>query len=199
MRAAFSALPASRRERGAIDARVAQHDVVVLLGEPQRFGEREGEDAAVTRKFQRGIQHLAHPDRLRCDADRHATRAHDEVERIVAERVDVDRGDRTREARDGRGARTPVRLGTRPGLGRRHRRRGEQIEAHGWLLRTGGTSLERDRVSPVRGRGVMIPPGAIHPEAPRHPDGAAGCARCRVPADPSRDCAARSTARAASP
>ena len=85
-RAAARSSAASAAMRGAVDARVAEHDVVVGLGEPQRLGQREGEDARDTRERERRVDDLADADRLARDADRDAARADDHVEGVVAQR-----------------------------------------------------------------------------------------------------------------
>ena len=90
-----------RGDRSAVDARVAEHDVVVRLGEPQRLGKGEGEDAVVARERERRVDDLAHAHRLARDADRHAAGADDHVERVVAQRGEVQRRDRARHAGDG--------------------------------------------------------------------------------------------------
>ena len=76
-RAAARSSAASAAMRRAVGARVPQHDVFVRLGEPQRLGQREREDAAVPGQRERRVDDLAHADRLARDADRHAARPHE--------------------------------------------------------------------------------------------------------------------------
>ncbi len=104
-------------KRGAVDTRVAQDHVVMRLGEPERLGEREGEDAAVSGKRERRVDDLADADRLARDADRHAAGADGHVEGVVAQSSQIHGGDRSGDVGDSGRHRGPVLRGARPWRG----------------------------------------------------------------------------------
>ena len=78
-RDASSSSAASRRERGPVDGRVADHDVVDVAGQPERLRQREREDARVTRQREHPADHLAAAYRLAGHPDRRAGGAADQV------------------------------------------------------------------------------------------------------------------------
>jgi hypothetical protein len=83
-----------RAQGGTIDRGVGDDEVLVpVAGQPQRLGQREGEDPAQAR-LQRPFDQRAAADGLRGEADRGPAGAAQQVGCVAVEGIEVDDGER---------------------------------------------------------------------------------------------------------
>ena len=114
-------------DRCAVNGRISENDIVMSFGEPERFGQREGQDAGVTREREGRVDRFSHPDGFARDPDGDARSAHRHVECVVPERPEVQ--GRHGAGNVGYGIRLPAPIGggvvsrlfrIRHGLSKRH-------------------------------------------------------------------------------
>ena len=80
--------------------RVVSYILVAVAGQPQRLGQREGQDP-LQPGAQRAVDQRPHPHGLRRQPDRLAARAPQQVGGVGVERVEVDDRERRIEPRGG--------------------------------------------------------------------------------------------------
>ena len=148
-----------------VDARVADHDVVDGLGQPERFGEGVGEHAVESRTRHQLLDDAPDAHGLARDADGRSTRARHHVVGIVAQGVELQGGERRLELCRRSVDRPPVGPGVEPGLAGGRTVEGE--DAHRTLLTRvtarapSAAHTAASRKSPVK------PPIAATRRAPR--------------------------------